>query len=65
MLPLPLWRLVTAHQLRHLGLEDSADALFGIDEKSRKELHDKRARAARRRAQRKGLLGKLINLLDH
>ena len=47
------WKIRTARQLEKMGLDESADAIWGITEKSTRERHEKEARKAERRAGRK------------
>ena len=44
------WKIRTARQLEKMGLDESADAIWGITEKSTRERHEKEARKAERRA---------------
>ena len=57
------WKIRTARQLEKMGLDESADAIWGITEKSTRERHEKEARKAQRRAGRKSPFGKLLNIL--
>ena len=38
------WKIRTARQLEKMGLDESADAIWGITEKSTRERHEKEAR---------------------
>ena len=47
------WRVNTAQQLRNWKLHKAADAIWGITEESKREWHDKQARKAKIRAERR------------
>ena len=41
------WKIRTARQLEKMGLDESADAIWGITDKSTRERHEKEARKGR------------------
>lgn len=58
------WRVRSARLLRETGRHDLADEILGISAQSKREWHDKQARKARRRAERRGtFFGRALNIL--